>query len=57
MLREFSESASQESNSTPGRRRQRHTDSRGYETDTAVLNARHGSAESDSAKVCIYIKK
>ncbi len=53
MLREFSESSTNEANAA-ARRRQRHvTDSRGYETDTAVLANpnRHSADDATMMKV------
>ncbi|KAM7541108.1 hypothetical protein Aperf_G00000031944 [Anoplocephala perfoliata] len=55
MLREFSEATTQEANAAAARRRQRQNDSRGYETDTAVLTGsthRHVCEDSDGNKLC-----
>ncbi|VUZ51403.1 unnamed protein product [Hymenolepis diminuta] len=55
MLREFSESTTQEANAV--RRRQRQTDSRGYETDTALLSSsahrQSNNEDSEVNKLCI----
>lgn len=48
MLREFSESTTHEAHLAAARRRQRQTDLRGYETDTAVhTNSSNRNANSD----------
>uniref|UniRef100_A0A0R3SUR0 HOOK_N domain-containing protein n=1 Tax=Hymenolepis diminuta TaxID=6216 RepID=A0A0R3SUR0_HYMDI len=50
MLREFSESTTQEANAV--RRRQRQTDSRGYETDTALLSSSaHRQSNNEDSEV------
>nr|CDS15187.1 expressed conserved protein [Echinococcus granulosus] len=55
MLREFSESTTHEANLAAARRRQRQTDLRGYETDTAVhtnSSNRYSNSDGESMKPC-----
>ncbi|KAL5966254.1 hypothetical protein TSMEX_005991 [Taenia solium] len=65
MLREFSESTTHEAHLAAARRRQRQTDLRGYETDTAVhTNSSNRNANSDGAsmkpctmKACLEVRE
>ncbi|VDK39906.1 unnamed protein product [Taenia asiatica] len=65
MLREFSESTTHEAHLAAARRRQRQTDLRGYETDTAVhANSSNRNANSDGTsmkpctmKACLEVRE